>query len=132
MSNTAIMDSKVETPPSSFDSVKLWAAGLLVAAAMGAFYYFSEASLLVRILGLLATVVVAIVIGLRTEPGKQLAGFMKEAQIEVRKVVWPTRDETVKTTLVVAAVVLVMGVLLWFLDMVIGWLVRWLTISGGQ
>jgi preprotein translocase subunit SecE len=131
MSNTAIMDSKVETPSSSFDSAKLWVAGLLVAAAMGAFYYFSEVSLLVRILGLLAAVVLAIVIGIRTEPGRQLAGFMREAQIEVRKVVWPTRDETVKTTLIVALVVLVMGVLLWSLDLVIGWLVRWLTISGG-
>jgi preprotein translocase subunit SecE len=130
MSNTVIMDSKLETPTAGFDKVKLWIAGLLVAVAMGAFYYFADQSLLLRVVGLLAAVIIAAFIALQTEPGRQFSAFMKEAQIEVRKVVWPTREETVKTTMIVAVVVIVMGVLLWLLDMVIGWAVQWLTLSG--
>jgi preprotein translocase subunit SecE len=130
MSNTVIMDSKLETPAAGFDKVKLWGAGLLVAAAMGAFYYFADQSLLLRVVGLLAAVVVAAFIALQTEPGRQFAAFMKEAQIEVRKVVWPTRDETLKTTAIVAVVVIVMGLFLWMLDALIAWVVQWLTISG--
>lgn len=131
MSKTAIMNSKVETQSSGFDTVKLWVAALLVAAAMGAFYYFSDASVLVRVLGILASIVAAGFIGYQTEVGRQFAGFLRESQIEVRKVVWPTRSETIKTTWVVVAVVVVMGVLLWLLDMLIAWVVRLLTTMGG-
>jgi preprotein translocase subunit SecE len=125
------MNSKVESQASGFDTLKLWVAALLVAAAMGAFYYFSDASVLVRVLGILASIIAAGFIGYQTEAGRQLAGFLRESQIEVRKVVWPTRSETIKTTWVVVAVVVVMGVLLWLLDMLIAWVVRLLTAMGG-
>jgi preprotein translocase subunit SecE len=129
--NTVFMNSRVETPTSGPDTIKLWAAALLVVAALVAFYYFADASVLVRVLGLLAAVVIAGLIGYQTEPGRHLVAFLKDAQIEVRKVVWPTRDETVKTTLTVVVVVIAIGVALWLLDMLIGWLVQLLTSIGG-
>ncbi|MCG3145275.1 MAG: Protein translocase subunit SecE [Gammaproteobacteria bacterium] len=125
------MNSKVESQASGFDTLKLWVAALLVAAAMGAFYYFADASVLVRVLGILASIITAGFIGYQTEVGRRFADFLRESQIEVRKVVWPTRSETIKTTWVVVAVVVVMGVLLWLLDMLIAWVVRLLTTIGG-
>ena len=132
MRGTVMMNSKAEAATTSaLDTAKLWFAAIIVAGAMVAFYFFADYPLLYRVVGLLLAVTVAGVIGYQTEPGRQLAGFLKEAQIEVRKVVWPTRDETVKTTMIVVAVVVVVGLFLWMLDAMIGWAVQWLTITRG-
>jgi preprotein translocase subunit SecE len=59
--------------------------------------------------------------------GKAAWEFRREAIIEVRKVVWPTRKETVQTTMVVLVVVIIMAILLWALDSMLAWAVRYLT-----
>ena len=68
---------------------------------------------------------------LTTEIGKNVWLFVLESKQEVRKVVWPTREETVRTTLLVFAMVTIVGLILWFLDMFLFWGVRFLTGQGG-
>ena len=69
----------------------------------------------------------AVALALRTEPGAETLEFVRGARAEVRKVVWPTRAETTQTTLVVIAMVVIMGLLLWMLDLLLLWLVRLIT-----
>lgn len=121
------MKSKTETPTSNLDAVLLALAGLLVAGALGAFYYFGDQSLLLRVVGLLAVIGLALALGFRTQKGRDMWAFTKDAQVEVRKVVWPTRQETVRTTLIVVLMVVTVAGFLWVLDAGLSWLVQWLT-----
>jgi preprotein translocase subunit SecE len=107
--------------------MKLLAAGALVLVALVAFYVFANHSLLVRVIGLLLAGGAAVALALRTEPGAETLEFVRGARAEVRKVVWPTRAETTQTTLVVIAMVVIMGLLLWMLDLLLLWLVRLIT-----
>ena len=115
----------VETGQSRFDTVKLIAAILVLAGGVTAFYYFAEQYFLpYRVLALLAVTVVAIVIAYNTAAGKTLWTYAQDSRAELRKVVWPTRTETLQTTLVVAIVVVVVGLFLWVLDLGFGWAIR--------
>ena len=125
------MNSKVETAGSKLDSLKLVVALIVVISATAAFYIFPEQSMLLRVVGLLAAIAIAVVIALQTEKGKQIWTFFQEAQIEVRKVVWPTREETVQTTLIVILVVVLIALFLWLLDMFLGWSIGHLLGRGG-
>lgn len=98
------------------DTVKLVVALLIAVAAMAAFYIYSEQSMLLRVGGLLLGGGVAVAIALQTVKGRNIWGFFHGAQIEVRKVVWPTRQETVQTTLLVILVVILLSIILFFLD----------------
>ena len=100
---------------------------LPVAAAIGGFYYFDDQATWIRVIGLLVALLVAGMIALQTELGKAAWTFRREAVIEMRKVVWPTRKETAQTTMVVLVVVMIVAVLLWLLDMFLAWAVRFLT-----
>ena len=117
------MSTKVETDTSMVDTVKLGAALLIVLAAIGAFYYFRDESLFVRVVGLLAAIGTAAAIALQTDQGRTLTAFVKESQTEVRKVVWPTRQETLQTTFFVMLVVVIVAIFLWLLDMALGGIV---------
>ena len=75
-------------------------------------------------------VIVAVAIAFQTLPGRKTYALAQDAVTETRKVVWPTRTETVQTTLVVAAMVIVVGILLWLLDMFLGWGFQTLTGTG--
>lgn len=109
------------------DVLKLAAAGTLILTALAAFYLFSGASLLVRVIGLLIAGGAAVAVALKTEPGAEALEFLQGARAELRKVVWPTRAETTQTTLIVIAMVVIMGILLWLLDVLLFWLVRLVT-----
>ena len=123
------MNSKVEVENVSLDSVKLGLALVSVSGAVMAFYYFEDTSLLFRVLGLVGTVVVSAVIASQTERGRNVTGFLKEAQVEVRKVVWPTRKEAVQTTGLVLVVVVVAALILWGFDALLSVAIR--TLMGG-
>jgi preprotein translocase subunit SecE len=110
------------------DTLKLAAAGALILIALVAFYLFAnQLILVVRVVGLLIAVGAAVAIALKTEPGAETLEFIRGARSELRKVVWPTRAETTQTTLIVLAMVILMGILLWLFDMLLLWLVRLVT-----
>ena len=115
------MNSKVEPVTNTLDTLKLVVAVFIVGTAVGAFYYFAEQPLLFRVLGILVGIVIATFIAYQTDKGQQVWSFFQGAQIEVRKVVWPTRQETVQTTLIVILMVIFVAILLWLLDMFLGW-----------
>ncbi|MBK1674405.1 preprotein translocase subunit SecE [Ectothiorhodospira shaposhnikovii] len=118
------MAGKAEVEGAGFDTVKLLAAvGLLVAGVVG-FYWFSDGSTLLRVLGLLAISGVAVGIVFTTAKGRALAGFLQDSRTEVRKMVWPTRVETLQTSLVVLAVTILVAIMLWLIDMLLGWSIR--------
>jgi preprotein translocase subunit SecE len=120
-----------ETQASGMDTVKLVAATLLLGGAIVAFYWFADESLLFRVLGLLGVAGIAVFIASQTDIGRTVWSFIGATRTEVRKVVWPTRAETMQTSLVVLVIVLLLGILIWLLDIAILWAVRLLTGQGG-
>jgi preprotein translocase subunit SecE len=113
------------------DNLRWTLVVVLLAAALGAFYYFADESLLLRVVGLIAVAGVAVAIALQTAKGRLAWDMVGEARLEVRKVVWPTRKETIQTTGIVIAMVAVMALLLWALDGLLGYLMRQLLGHGG-
>ena len=79
----------------------------------------------------MAAIILSAAIGFQTEKGRRIWSFFGEAQIEVRKVVWPTREETVQTTLVVILMVFVIALFLWLLDLFLGWSIGVIMGHGG-
>jgi preprotein translocase subunit SecE len=117
------MNPKAEAQDSRFDLVKWLVVVLLVVVGVVGNQYYSAQPILYRVLVLLVIAAVAAYVALQTGKGKAFFVLAKEARAEIRKVVWPTRQETTQTTLIVVAVVLVMALLLWGLDSLLGWLV---------
>lgn len=95
-------------------------AALVVAGVIGNSYYGNE-SLLYRILALVALTAVAALIAVQTRKGAAFWRLVKDARTEVRKVVWPTRQEATQTTLIVVAFVILTALILWGLDTLLGW-----------
>lgn len=110
-----------------------WAAGLLVLiAGVAAFFYLAgEVMTLVRVLALLGSLVLAGIIVGQTDRGREMFGFVREADVERRKVVWPTRQETLQTTLVVLVITVIVAILLFIMDSIFGWVVRRLIGAAG-
>ncbi|WP_158893048.1 MULTISPECIES: preprotein translocase subunit SecE [unclassified Pseudomonas] len=117
------MSIKAEAKESRFDALKWLVVVVLVAIGVVANHYFAAQSTLYRVVGLLVLAAIAAFVALQTAKGQAFFGLLKDARTEIRKVVWPTRQETTQTTLIVVAVVLVMALLLWGLDSLLGWLV---------
>lgn len=116
------MNAKTEENGSSFDGLKWVVVAVLVVAGVVGNVYYDDQSLLYRVLALLALAAVAVAIALQTERGAAFWKLVKDARAEIRKVVWPTRQESTQTTLIVLAVVVVMAFILWLLDLGLGWL----------
>jgi preprotein translocase subunit SecE len=113
------------------DKLKLLLAILVFAAGIGAYITFEEQySTLIRVGMVLAAFAVGIVIALQAETGRAALGFVRDARTEVRKVVWPTRKETVQTSLMVIVMVVVIAIFLWILDSILFWAVSFITGHG--
>lgn len=125
------MSAKAEAGATGLDTIKLAAAAVLLVAGIYGFYHFAAYSTLLRVVGLLAISAVAAAVALQTEQGRRLWQFTGNARTEVRKVVWPTRQETLQTTLVVIVMVLILGIVLWLFDTVLMGILRFLTGQGG-
>ena len=116
-----MVQERIESSLSQADIVR-WAvvAALLVTGVAG-FYYFADQALLYRVLGLVALFAAAAAVATGSAHGQRFLGFMREARAEVRKMVWATRAETLQTSLVVFAAVIVMALFLWLLDRLLSW-----------
>lgn len=122
------MSSKVDAAAGNkLDVVKWLIAGILLFAGLAGFYYFSEVSALLRVVGLLVAAGVAVFLVSGTDKGRKAWGFMQDTHLEVRKVVWPSRRETVQTTAIVLVMVLIIAVMIWLIDSLLFWIVQTLT-----
>ena len=113
------------------ERIKLVLAALIAVGGLVAFYWLGEQPLVARIGALLGLWVVAIVLMWFTEAGRTFAAFSRESWEEAKRVVWPSRKETMQTTLVVFAFVFIMALFLWVVDASLLWLTQYLIGSGG-
>ena len=111
--------------------MKLGLATLIVVAAIAGFYVYADQSTLFRVIGLLVGLIIATLVAVQTELGRTALGYIGDARTEVRKVVWPTRKETVQTTLIVLAMVIVVAIGLFLIDSFLSWAIKFLIVSGG-
>ena len=119
---------KTEKSKSSLDGLK-WGVViiLLTAIVVGNYIYGESIHIVVRAAALLLLAALALFLAAITEKGKTFTDFAKESRLEVRKVVWPTRQETVQTTLIILAVSTIVGLCLWGLDGVFVRIVEFIT-----
>ncbi len=106
------------------DKIKIVLAALCVVAGVWAYYWFADAALVLRVLMVLGGLVAAGVVAWLSEPGKQFFVFAQEAWAEAGKVSWPTRKETIQTTAIVFAFVVIMALFLFAIDTTLAWSVR--------
>ena len=126
------MVAKAEIEESGkLDTLKMMVAIALLIGGIVQFYYFEDESQLYRVLALLGFVAMAGGVLYTTRMGYGAWTFARDARMEVRKVVWPTRQETVQTTLMVVVMVFLVGLMLWLMDMFLRWAVFFLTGQGG-
>ena len=117
------MSADSNTQKSPLDIVKwILAIAFLAAAVVGNYMYANE-PLLYRVLGVVVLMLVGAGIALTSSQGKAFLQLLREANIERRKVVWPTRQETTQTTLIVVIVVVLMSLVLWGVDSLLSWLI---------
>lgn len=113
------MSEKTENPSNSLDMLKwLVVIGLLGGIVAGN-YMYEEFSVLYRAIAAVVIVAIAGFIAASTHKGSTFIAFAKDSKTEVRKVVWPTRQETIQTTGIVLVAVFIVGLILYFLDMII-------------
>ena len=117
------MNAKTESKTSRLDSLKWLVVVAIIALGVVANQYFAAESILYRVIGLIALGAIAFFVAVQTAKGQAFVTLAKESRAEIRKVVWPNRQETTQTTLIVVVVVLIMALLLWGLDTFLGWLV---------
>jgi preprotein translocase subunit SecE len=114
------------TPHSKSDTLLWILISVLIAAGVFANCYFSELSWALRFTGWIILICVLVGLAATTLQGKKIWSFAKNARVELFKVVWPTREETVKITMVIAALVLVASIILWGIDSILLRAVAWL------
>jgi preprotein translocase subunit SecE len=121
--------AEVQTSPSASakDTALMTLAVLVLFVGIAAFYWFEDRALPVRIAMVVAGLAVGAGLAWFSWYGREFWLFAQASRIELRKVVWPTRDETVKTTYVVFIFAILMGLFFWGLDWVLTWLTRLLT-----
>ena len=111
-----------EAATSRLDSLKWVVVLVLVAAGIFGNSYYGDQPILYRVLALLVLALLACWFSSLTQKGGDFFTLVKGSRNEIRKVVWPTRQETTQTTLIVFVFVIVTGLILWGLDSVLGWL----------
>ena len=123
-------DLKVQEPGTA-DKAKLAVAVLIVIAGVAGYYVLADQASWLRWLAVVVSLLLASAVAVFSRYGVEFRHFVELARIELRKVVWPTRDETLKTTGVVLFFVAVAGLFFWLLDLVLAWATKTLTGQGG-
>jgi preprotein translocase subunit SecE len=113
------------------DKLKLAAAIVVVMGGVAAYYVLANQPVWIRWLPVIASLLLAAVVVALSRYGSEFRRFLDLARIELRKIVWPTRQETLQTTLVVFGFVIVAGIFFWVLDLVLAWATKALTGTGG-
>ncbi len=123
------MGQKIETSVETSGKDRLvWSfIVLLLAGGVVANYYYPDIPWGLRATGWILLALIAGGLSLLTAKGQEIKAFAKDSRVELRKVVWPTRQETVQSTMVVAIMVIIMAILLWAIDSVLMWLISTLT-----
>ena len=124
------MTEQVQDGARPLDTVKLVAATAVLAAGIAGFYMLSAQPIWVRWLLVLGAFAAAVFVALQSYQGKTFRQFVQTARIELRKIVWPNRQETLQVTLLVFVMLVVLGLFFWGLDLLLGSLTRWLTGRG--
>jgi preprotein translocase subunit SecE len=121
------MKTKNSKTDSSLDILKWIVALLLIAGGLAANYYYITQPMPIRLIGWIVLVAVAGGILLTTEQGQRFLRFAKESKVEMQKVAWPSRQETTKSTVMVAVMVMFVSLILWLMDMGIFWVIGLVT-----
>lgn len=121
------MNASVEQPNKGLDLVKWIVAIALLAGAVVANSIFEQESVLIRAVAVVAAIAIAAGFAATTNKGKTFLAFAKESRTEVRKVVWPTRQEATQTTFIIFVATAVIAIMLYFIDMGLRALVNFLT-----
>ncbi len=123
-------NTNIETVSTTADRMKIGLAILAVIGGLAGFYVLAQQPLVFRIGAVLAGLIIGVVIAGTSEPGKRFFAFGREAVAETKKVVWPSRKETIQTTAVVFGFVFIMAIFLWatdktleftLYDLILGW-----------
>ncbi len=125
------MNVQTETGASALDKVKLFLAIVVLIGGIAGYYCYPELSVLIRAGGVLASVVIAIVIVMQTAMGRDMWQFIQTSRVELRKVIWPNRQDTTQTTLAVIVFVIILGLFFWGLDLGLLAVTKYLTGQGG-
>ncbi|MGB7756334.1 MAG: preprotein translocase subunit SecE [Salinisphaera sp.] len=121
------MATSEQRTASALDTALLWLAIVVLIASIAGYYYFTAYTDVIRVLGMLAGVVVAALIAFQSALGKTAWSYVQGSRTELRRMVWPTRRETMQTTLLVVVFVLILAAFIWALDIVLGYAVTLLT-----
>jgi len=118
----------IDTQSSSkFDWIKWLAVIFLLIAGIIVNYYYNYQPWPLRLLGWIFLLAIVGAIALQTHIGKQALIFVRESRMELRKVYWPTKQETMQTTLFIGLIVVILALFLWGVDYILVWLIGWLT-----
>ena len=111
-------EKNIETK--SNKSYLMLSIGVLI-TGMILFYYYSDVRLFYRVVGMISVVILSAFIAYQSDFGKLVYSYVTDSRVELKKVTWPTKQETTQTTLGVIFIVIIVGILLWLFDMLLGW-----------
>lgn len=121
------MNSKTSAQSNPYNALKWVVVIFLVSIGLVANYYYQEVPWPIRLAGWIVLTIIALVFALQTNQGKQFQVFAKDSRMELRKVDWPTRQETIQFTIGVVLMVIIMALALWLIDTALLWVVKWFT-----
>jgi preprotein translocase subunit SecE len=116
-----------DTKPTALDTAKLFLAAAILIGSIVGYYYYGNESVLLRAIGVLVAFGLAVWVALQSAQGHTLMKFVQGSRVELRKVIWPTREETVQTTGIVLLFATIMGVFFWLLDLFLLWFTSFVT-----
>jgi preprotein translocase subunit SecE len=125
------MTEQVQQSVTVLDTAKLVAGAAILGAGIATFYLLPDLPIWLRWIIVFAALVVGLLVGLQSLPGRTFWSFVQSSRTELRKVVWPNRQETVQVTLVVFVMIIVLALFFWALDSLLGFVTRWLANGGG-
>ncbi|GAA3550888.1 preprotein translocase subunit SecE [Zobellella aerophila] len=121
------MSANTESQGGAKDTLLWGLVFIILVAAVVANYLYSDLAVFIRAAGVVVAVAIAGFLAYQTQKGKSSFAFARESRMEMRKVVWPTRQEAIQTTLIVLAVTALVGLFLFLLDGLLVWLVNLVT-----